>query len=373
MVQMPTQRKTYTALEAAVDIFRLPYQNKFVVWIVDSNELAEQALVSFQYLWKMKGDRPLKVFRFFSGFEPAFEEADGGMAAFTSFDKAHAVLTNHEHDAYQSFWHLIDNKTLLVVDEAHASVAETYEPTIRAFIATESARLVGLSATPGRNDPLLAQELARLYTGKLVSITDEQGKTLDDPIAFLQSNGYLARIKVEELESGLDVTDHRESKVCRTLAEDAKRNEVILGQIARAVEQDEPTIVFSCTKDHVLALIALCRAKEIGAEFMTGDTPQAIRNEILQRFRDGKVRVLINYEIVSTGVDLPNVKRMIITRPIGSPILYSQILGRALRRPKNGGNVENTVVNIRDNLTNFVSANFVYKSFQSGFTTHHAP
>jgi superfamily II DNA or RNA helicase len=58
---------------------------------------------------------------------------------------------------------------------------------------------------------------------------------------------------------------------------------------------------------------------------------------------------------------------LIITRPVGSAILYSQILGRALRGPKNGGNSKNTVVNIHDNLANFATASHVYQSFKTTF------
>ena len=88
----------------------------------------------------------------------------------------------------------------------------------------------------------------------------------------------------------------------------------------------------------------------------------------MNRFRAGSLKVLINHEILSTGVDLPNVDKLIITRPVGSAILYSQILGRALRGPKNGGNSINFVVNINDNLENFPSASHVYKSFKNNFS-----
>ena len=113
----------------------------------------------------------------------------------------------------------------------------------------------------------------------------------------------------------------------------------------------------------------MCRARGISAGFIIGEVPQSERIHILNRFRSGELKVLINHEILSTGVDLPNVDRLIITRPVGSRILYSQILGRALRGPKNGGNVTNYVVNITDNLVNFPSASYVYKSFKNNFTT----
>jgi superfamily II DNA or RNA helicase len=63
------------------------------------------------------------------------------------------------------------------------------------------------------------------------------------------------------------------------------------------------------------------------------------------------------------GIDVPNVQKLIITRPIASRIQYSQILGRALRGPRNGGNAKNTVVNVRDNLKNYPEANMLYEWF----------
>ncbi len=87
MVQMPTgSGKTFTALETAVDILRRPFQQKFVVWIVNKNELAEQALSSFSELWKTKGDRPLTLFRWFSSFTPDFREHPEGGVVFATYD-----------------------------------------------------------------------------------------------------------------------------------------------------------------------------------------------------------------------------------------------------------------------------------------------
>ena len=78
------------------------------------------------------------------------------------------------------------------------------------------------------------------------------------------------------------------------------------------------------------------------------------------RFKKGELKVIINHGLLATGIDLPSVNKLIITRPIGSPILYSQIIGRALRGPKNGGNETNIIVNIRDNLINYRDANLLY-------------
>ena len=363
IVQMPTgSGKTYTALEAIVDVLRLPRQNKFAVWIVDSPELSEQTLESFEFLWRLKGDRPLEVSRLFGGFEPPFSQMNGGMV-FTSFDKFHSILNNDRHRAHADLQHLIQNSSLLVVDEAHSSVANTHLRCIKAFINTDACDVVGLTATPGRASQASTEELASLYTKNIIEITDERNQRIADPIRFLQSEHYLAEIKTELLETAIEILDDDEAAILATLAQNEDRNRRIVEQIELAHKLGESTVVFACNLDHVLALMILCRHKGIHAEFITGEVGQAERLDILDRFKKKQFNILINLELLSTGIDIPKLNRLIISRPVGSPILYSQIIGRALRGPKNGGNAINTVINVRDNLRNYPNAAFLYRYF----------
>ena len=368
MAQMPTGAgKTVTALELLVDYLRGPNFKGLLVWIVDSNELADQALESFATLWKLRGDRPVKAYRYFGEFSSNFRKCDPGVV-FASFPKAWAALDSPDSDRRSNFIALCERASLVIVDEAHTSVAGTYDNVISKLISYDSY-LIGLSATPGRNDNIQTVELARMYGGQLISITNEKNIEISDAVEYLREYGYLARVIFENLETGTMVIEREEGRICSELAENPERNEKIIKAIERALELNQSTIVFACTKDHVLALIALCRARGISAGFIIGEVPQSERINILNKFRSGESKVLINHEILSTGIDLPNVDRLIITRPVGSPILYSQMLGRALRGPKNGGNSTNYVVNITDNLLNFPSASHVYTSFKNNFTT----
>lgn len=362
IVQMPTGAgKTYTALEAVVDHLRSPDWSGFVVWIVSSNELAEQAFDTFVDLWKLKGDRQIRAFRLFADFQPNFEKYREGMI-FAGFAKVNSILTNRDHSAYQSIRWMIRQTQLLIVDEAHTSMADTYEQCINAFASNDVTDIVGLTATPGRTDPVESLELRRLYSSQLIGVTDDDGNLVQDPIGYLQKNGYLARLSYETFETGLTF-EESERHINRALACSEERNKKILEQMSRAIDLGHTTLVFSCTKDHAYALYVLCKSQEIDAEVITGDVPQAERLEILDRFRRKEFLILINQNILSTGIDVPNIERIIVTPPIGSKILYSQILGRALRGPKNGGNEENTVVGIRDNLLSFPSAQLIYESF----------
>jgi DNA repair protein RadD len=366
MLQMPTGAgKTVTALEVVVDVLRRPDFNGLVTWIVDSSELAEQALQSFKELWRVRGDFPVTIHRLFGEFSPALASNEPGVV-FAGFAKVHAALQSKDGTTRDRVAQLCKRNRLLIVDEAHHSIADTYEPIIRRLI-DDGANLVGLSATPGSNSDVGQTDLARLFDSRLISLRDDSGRPADDAIAYLRRGGFLAHVDFVELSSGKSSAGTQESMVCEELAQNAERNFQIVEELKKCHLLGEPTVVFACTKEHVFALVALCRSGGLDVGFIVGETPPSQRIDMLERFRAGSLSLLINHEILSTGVDLPNVRRLVITRPVGSPILYSQMIGRALRGPRNGGNAKNTVINIRDNLLNFPSASFVYESFRQSF------
>ena len=364
IIQMPTGAgKTYTALEVVVDTLRKPSFNKFIVWMVDSNELAEQSFLAFKELWKAKGDRPLRIFRLFKNFEDDYSQYSDGGVIFTSFSKFHPAIVSK----LASITHLIDNTSLLIVDEAHTSVASTHEECIRKFINNDKTNIVGLTATPGRSDQYETEELLRLYSRNKIGLRGEANESLANPLSYLQDNGYLSTIKSVQLDTDFTFTDNDENRVLRSLAESYDRNKLIVKQIQLAHKNHESTIIFACTLDHVYALYILCKESNIDVNFIVGDIEQSERIDIIERFKRKEFYILINLDILSKGIDVPNINKLIITRPVSSPILYSQMIGRALRGEKNGGNKENTIVNIKDNLTNYVNENFLYSWFDESW------
>lgn len=372
-VQMPTGAgKTYTALECVVDLMRKPrglddnqkpISDKFIVWLVDRNELAEQAMESFKKLWKLRGDHEIAAFRVFRDFEPDFANEKGGVV-FAGFDKFYSVLKNPNHKAFTSIKYLIANSELLIIDEAHHSLADTYFACINQFREVPFIKVMGLSATPGATDIETTQKLVELYSADKISIRDENWQPIGDAISFLQRGGYLAKLSTKLLETGITSTEVSENRVLDDLAANSERNQKIIDQIKLANDNNESTVVFACTLDHVYALLILCRAYNINARHIIGEVDQADRIGILEQFKRKEYNILINLDILSTGIDLPNINKVIIARPINSPNLTSQILGRALRGPKNGGNEQNTIINIKDNLVNFPGTSFLYNYYQ---------
>ena len=60
---------------------------------------------------------------------------------------------------------------LLVIDEAHISLADTYK-CIYEILQYSSTRLLGLTATPGRTDEIKTNDLADLFLKNLISLSD---------------------------------------------------------------------------------------------------------------------------------------------------------------------------------------------------------
>ncbi len=375
-VQMPTGAgKTLTALECVVDLLRKPnpltetkkpQKNKYIVWIVDTNELAEQAFQSFVKLWKLRGDRNLNAFRLFKNFNPCFSKEDGGIV-FTGFDKFYSIIKNSNSNQFDSLKYLIANTEMLIVDEAHHSLAETYNACIGSFKNTPYIKILGLSATPGTGDTETTAKLVEMYSSDKISIRDDEWKPIRDAIQYLQNEEYLAKLTTKILETGVSASESNESRILIELASNSERNERIIEQIKLANDAKESTVVFACSLDHVYAILILCRAYGIEANFIIGAVEQAERLSVINSFKKKDYFILINLEILSTGIDLPNIDKVIITRPIGSPNLVSQILGRALRGVKNGGNSNNTIINLKDNLLNFPSASYLYDYFEGAW------
>ncbi len=78
-------------------------------------------------------------------------------------------------------------------------------------------------------------------------------------------------------------------------------------------------------------------------------------SENIKRFREGKLEVLINVEMLVEGTDLPSVQTVFLTRPTTSTILMTQMIGRALRGQKAGGTDKAYIVSFIDNWENKIN------------------
>lgn len=77
---------------------------------------------------------------------------------------------------------------------------------------------------------------------------------------------------------------------------------------------------------------AECLASRIpGAVTVSAETPSLERDRILKEFKAGKIRVVCNVGILTTGFDYPELDTVVLARPTLSLGLYYQMVGRCIR------------------------------------------
>src|SRR5690606_14200005 len=108
--------------------------------------------------------------------------------------------------------------------------------------------------------------------------------------------------------------------------------------------------VFATTVEHSDLLAYVLRARGLWARSVTGSTPGSERLAILDQFKasSDEPRVVCNFGVLTTGFDAPQTSAAVIARPTTSLVLYSQMVGRAIRGPEAGGNAAAEIVTVVD-------------------------
>lgn len=68
-----------------------------------------------------------------------------------------------------------------------------------------------------------------------------------------------------------------------------------------------------------------------GVAMVSGATKAAERDRILEQFKAGKIPVVVNVGVLTTGFDFPELDTIVMARPTKSLSLWYQIVGRAIR------------------------------------------
>ena len=90
-------------------------------------------------------------------------------------------------------------------------------------------------------------------------------------------------------------------------------------------------LVFTRFTEEADNLVEKLMVKGIRAAIVTGETPKRERENMLEDFKSGKIQVIANVGVLTTGFDYPELDTIILGRPTKSLALYYQMVGRAIR------------------------------------------
>lgn len=363
LVQLPTGAgKTRVAVESVIRDLQNSSEQRLIVWIAQSEELCEQAIETWTYVWQAAGPpgERMAVSRLWGGNEAVEEETKLHLVVATI-----QTLSSIQQNRRQTYrW--MSKPDLVIIDEAHGATAASYTPVLAWFGRSYSEKtelLLGLSATPYRGSS--EYETQRLVTRFGRNLIEPDEFTAEDAHEYLQEMGVLAKVRHRELDGinlrlreiqaapGQSENAMLEARIdLQQVAESSQRNEAILDHI-RNSKTAGPTLVFAASVEHAEALAAVLTVEGIPAAAISGKTDPGHRRAVIEDFRKGKIQVLTNFDVLSQGFDAPKVDALYVCRPTFSPNKYIQMIGRGLRGPLNGGSEEVLIVNVKDNLEQY--------------------
>jgi len=333
------------------------YTPSVVIWLAHSQELLDQAASEFERAWQQLGNRPLDLIRMWGRYDTdPLKVTDGIVVA--GLQKLHSYRQRN----FNSFLRLADRAHLTIIDEAHVALAPTYKEIIDGLCSKRrDNRLLGLTATPGRTwaDVAADRQLSELFNQEKVMLEVEN---YDDPVAFLIDAGYLARphFNLLNLEPGITLTEADQQalanrlEISDELLDRLGKNPVRNLRIVEAVEdlltRHKRVLVFAPSVAAALFIKAVLHALGHTALCITADTPNAQRRREIAIFKSTRpeAMVLCNFGVLTTGFDAPKTSAALIARPTLSLVLYSQMVGRATRGPKAGGNETAEIITVVD-------------------------
>ena len=246
-------------------------------------------------------------------------------------DTEHAVIVAGVQSVYKRACEL-GRFDLVLVDEAHM-IPPDGEGMYRTLLAemhviNPHVRVVGLTATPFR----MKSGMICAPDHFLNAVCYEVG------VRELIRDGYLCKLVTkagsEKADtSGLHVRagEFIASETEALMDQDALV-QAACREIVQYTRERHSCLVFATGVKHGRHLADALRsmtAASVATVF--GDTLSFEREQTLDEFREGRLKYLVNVNVLTTGFDAPNIDSVAIVRPTLSPGLYYQMVGRGFR------------------------------------------
>lgn len=332
-------------------------RGKKVLWIAHRYSLLEQAHAAFELVC----DKPYR-YRIISGIH----------------DSAHSIRPDDDiliaskaslsvkKKAFRTWLESNRDNFYFVIDEAHHAPAKGYRDLI-ADMRKYGGKffMLGLTATPFRTSDDEKGWMKKVFPDDILYRIS---------IADLVSRGILSKPIFERIDTDIDMrklfTDAhieeiynriiRDSKfdldgagadakiAAALIAENHERNMLIVSQYVANAGKYGKTLVFALNQAMAELLYKYFKAAGVRVGCVISNYGAFANEQTIDDFKSDRLDVLVNVNIVTEGVDVPNVQTVFLTRPTKSKILMTQMIGRGLRGQKVGGTEETYIVDFLD-------------------------
>lgn len=217
---------------------------------------------------------------------------------------------------------------LIIVDEAHLAVADTYQKILEwaqagpKYYQPGGALLLHLTATPERLDGRGLLEVADVIV-PTCSTADLIEENLLAPIRYFAP-------QIQDL-SGVATVAGDYSRSAASAVMDKPSVTGCAVSHYRKLAHGRQAIAFCCSIEHAQHTAAQFQAAGYRAVAISGESDSMERRRALADLKTGRLDVVCNCALWVAGVDAPNVSCIILLAPTKSLTKFLQSVGRGMR------------------------------------------
>lgn len=232
-----------------------------------------------------------------------------------------------------------DEFDYIVIDEVHHAGAKSYKKIIEYF---KPKFMLGLTATPERTD---GEDIFSLFDNNIAYEIRLKRAMEEDLLCPFHYYG------LSDLTVNGEVIDDK-SDFSKLISNERVRH--IKGALLRYRNFAYPVkgLIFCSRVEEAKELSKLLNNEGFITKYLTGENSDREREEIIDELEDDNkpLEYIISVDIFNEGVDIPSVNQVVMLRPTQSAIIFTQQLGRGLR--KNRGKKYLSVIDFIGNYEN---------------------
>ena len=206
----------------------------------------------------------------------------------------------------------INNPSLVIIDEAHLNY---FDGVLNEFT---DVPIIGATATP---------------TGKAMKYY--QGLVNPVDIEALIDSGHLAKARyyamMDDVQCSLTLSGGEFTESSQHVLFSKRKMYKGAADVYCSQFANKKALVFCPGVNTVEQVYGEFIAAGANAAMVTADTPKPLRNVTIDAFKHGKISVLVNCGILTTGFDDPSIDAIFLLRATTSLPLYLQMCGRGSR------------------------------------------
>lgn len=361
LLVMPTgSGKTFTAVNWLLD--KAVANGYKVIWFVHRQELIDQADYTFRQQAPLLLSRGKNKLRVLPISRAHYSMSNASRQDVYVCSIASAASKNGSRYIERMLGQVGKEKLIVVIDEAHHAVSPSYQKVIRKITNINPSRiLLGLTATPTRMQKSEKKKLLKMFK------VNNNGYIHEVKLKDLLANGFLAQPFYKRIETEIngeiefETTDedkeyfekHKDlsERIKDQLAKSSARNEMIVDEYIKNKNKYGKTLVFAINRLHAKTLTETFKSRGIQCDYCISQEPGA--REKIEDFKNNKLDVLVNVQILTEGSDVPDIQSIFLTRNTNSDALLMQMVGRGLRGKDAGGTKDVYIVDFHDTWDRF--------------------